>query len=93
MKECGHDKWKGFYDNDCQTDIKRNGIPTQAVNGVYQKYWRWSILFYQWQRLIIYPERDRKIMLLLNYENHLTDGELYQAMKEKENNKFDKISL
>ena len=32
-------------------------------------------------------------MLLLNYENHLTDGELYQAMKEKENNKFDKISL
>ena len=30
--------------------------------------------FYQWQRLIIYPERDRKIMLLLNYENHLTDG-------------------
>lgn len=40
--------------------------------------------FYQWQRLIIYPEKDRKILLLLNEENHMTDEELYAAMKERQ---------
>lgn len=38
---------------------------------------------YQWQRLVIYPEKDRKILLLLNEENHMTDEEFYTAMKEK----------
>lgn len=92
MKECRHDKWKGFYDNDCQTDIKETAYLLRLLMGYIRNIGD-GPYFYQWQRLIIYPERDRKIMLLLNYENHLTDGELYQAMKEKENNKFDKISL
>lgn len=37
--------------------------------------------FYQWQRLVIYPETDRKILLLLNEENHMMDEELYGAIK------------
>ena len=92
MKECGHDKWKGFYDNDCQTDIKETVYLLRLLMGYIRNIGD-GPYFYQWQRLIIYPERDRKIMLLLNYENHLTDGELYQAMKEKEYNKFDKNNL
>lgn len=83
MKECCHDKWAGFYDNDCQTDIKETAYLLRLLMG-YLRNLGDGPYFYQWQRQVIYPERDRKIMLLLNYENHLTDEELYRAMREKE---------
>ncbi|WP_215700663.1 glycosyl hydrolase 115 family protein [Clostridium sp. MCC353] len=83
MKECCHDKWKGFYDNDCQTDIKETAYLLKLLMG-YIRNLGDGPYFYQWQRQVIYPEKDRKIMLLLNYENHLTDEELYRAMKEKD---------
>ena len=82
MKGCCHDKWKGFYDNDCQTDIKETAYLLRLLMG-YIRNLGDGPYFYQWQRQVIYPEKDRKIMLLLNYENHLTDEELYQAIKEK----------
>lgn len=87
MKECCHDKWKGFYDNDCQTDIKETAYLLKQLMG-YIRNLGDGPYFYQWQRMVIYPEKDRKILLLLNYENHLTDEELYKAMKEKEYNAF-----
>lgn len=87
MKECSHDKWTGFYDNDCQTDVKETAYLLKLLMG-YIRNLGDGPYFYQWQRQVIYPERDRKIMLLLNYENHLTDEELYQAMKEKDSGKF-----
>ena len=87
MKECCHDKWKGFYDNDCQTDIKETAYLLRLLMG-YIRNLGDGPYFYQWQRQVIYPEKDRKILLLLNYENHLTDEELYQAMKEKKHNGF-----
>lgn len=83
MKACGHDKWKGFYDNDCQTDIKETAYLLRQLMG-YVRNLGDGPYFYQWQRLVIYQEKDRKILLLLNEENHMTDEELYGAMKEKE---------
>ncbi len=83
MKNCCHDKWTGFYDNDCQTDIKETAYLLRQLMG-YVRNLGDGPYFYQWQRLVIYPEKDRKILLLLNEENHLTDEELYLAMKEKQ---------
>lgn len=83
MEECCHGKWTGFYDNDCQTDIKETAYLLRLLMG-YIRNLGDGPYFYQWQRRVIYPEKDRKIMLLLNYENHLTDEELYRAMREKE---------
>nr|WP_314463009.1 glycosyl hydrolase 115 family protein [uncultured Clostridium sp.] len=82
MKSCCHDKWKGFYDNDCQTDMKETAYLLRQLMG-YVRNVGDGPYFYQWQRLVIYPEKDRKILLLLNEENHMTDEELYIAMKEK----------
>ena len=81
MKSCCHDKWKGFYDNDCQTDIKETAYLLRLLMG-YVRNLGDGPYFYQWQRLVIYPEKDRKILLLTNEENHLTDEALYLAMKE-----------
>ena len=38
--------------------------------------------FYGWQREVIYPPEDRRVVLLTNFENHMTDEALYQAMKK-----------
>lgn len=81
MERC-HGKWKGFYDNDCQTDIKETACLLRLLMG-YIRNLGDGPYFYLWQRKVIYPLKDQKIMLLLNYENHLTDEELYRAMAEK----------
>lgn len=39
--------------------------------------------FYEWQREFLYSEKDRKVMLILNMENHLKDGELFELMKTR----------
>lgn len=86
MKRCGHGKWKGFYDNDCQSDVKETAYLLRTLMG-YVRNLSDGPYFYEWQRMVIYPERDRKILLLTNEENHLTDEELYQAMKAKQKEK------
>lgn len=85
MKRCAHDKWNGFYDNDCQSDVKETAYLLRMLMG-YVRNLGDGPYFYQWQRLVIYPRQDRKILLLLNEENHLTNEELYQAMKENDIN-------
>lgn len=83
MRACGHGKWKGFYDNDCQTDIKETAYLIRLLMG-YVRNMDDGPYFYHWQRKVIYSERDSRILLLLNEENHLTDDEMYQAMKKKQ---------
>ncbi len=39
--------------------------------------------YYQWQRDFLYAEEDRRVMLVMNMENHLTDEELFRLMREK----------
>lgn len=39
--------------------------------------------FYKWQREFLYPEEDRRILLILNMDNHLRDLELFELMEEK----------
>ena len=80
MKACCHDKWIGFYDNDCQSDIKQTAYLLRLLMG-YVRNLGDGPYFYQWQREIIYSEEDRRVILLTNEENHMTDQALYGAMK------------
>lgn len=75
-----HDKWEGFYKNECLTDIKF----TAYLLGTLMRYIR--IIgdgphFYKWQREYLYKEEDKRVVLLTNMENHLTDDEFYQLIK------------
>ena len=83
LKARCHGKWKGFYDNDCQTDLKETAYLLRLLMG-YLRNLGDGPYFYKWQRIVTYPPEDRNILLLLNYENHMTDKELYLAMKEVE---------
>ncbi len=77
-----HDKWQGFYENDCETDIKQSAyvmeylMSTLRAIGDGPHYWAW-------QRDVQDPEEDRKVTLLLSTTNHLKDLELFDLMKQK----------
>lgn len=82
MEECCHDKWKGFYENDCQTDIGQTAYLLRLLMG-YVRNLGDGPYFYMWQREALYSEEDRRVVLLTNEEKHLTDMELYRAMRGK----------
>ena len=77
-----HGKWNGFYANECLTDIKQTAWVLQGLMS-----WIRTLddgpHYYQWQREFLYSEEDRRVMLILNMENHLTDQEIFILMKEK----------
>lgn len=82
MRQREHHKWNGFYANECLTDVKQTGYLLKHLMG-YIRNMGEGPHFYSWQREFLYSETDRKVMLITNFENHLTDEELYEYMKKK----------
>lgn len=81
MREREHGKWNGFYANECLTDIKQTAWVLEGLMA-----WLRTIddgpHYYEWQREFLYSEEDRRVMLILNMENHLTDREIFRLMEE-----------
>lgn len=82
MDVCSHGKWAGFYSNECLTDVKETAYLLRRVMS-YVRILGDGPYFYNWQREIIYPPKDRRVVLITNLENHMTDEALYAAMKER----------
>lgn len=82
MKAREHGKWHGFYRNECLTDIKQTAWMLENMMGFVRNLGD-GPHFYQWQREFLYPEEDRRILLILNMENHLNNLELFALMEEK----------
>lgn len=82
MRNREHGKWNGFYANECLTDVKQTARVLQSFMS-YVRNLGEGPHFYQWQREFLYSGEDRRVMLILNMENHLTDDELYTLIKEK----------
>ncbi|WZL81955.1 glycosyl hydrolase 115 family protein [Vallitaleaceae bacterium 9-2] len=82
MTDCEHDKWIGFYANDCLTDIRQTAWILKELMG-YVRNLGDGPHFYKWKREFMYSEQDRNIMLLLVHERHIDNGTLYQFMKAR----------
>lgn len=82
MREREHGKWKGFYENECLTDVKQTAWVLEGLMS-YLRNLGDGPHYYQWQRDFLYAEEDRKVMLIMNMENHLRDEELFGLMKQK----------
>lgn len=74
--------WQGFYYNDCFADIKHSAYMIKKAMGTIREIGD-NARHDKWYRETVYPIEDRKVMLLLVLDNHMTDWELYEAMKEK----------
>lgn len=82
MRQREHGKWHGFYENECLADIKQSSWVAETLMGYFRVLGD-GPHFYQWQREFLNSEEDRRVMLILNMENHLTHQELFALMKEK----------
>lgn len=81
MRRREHGKWRGFYENECLTDIK---LTARVLCG-YMSFVRnlgEGPYFYEWQRELLYSEEDKRVVLITNMENHLSDDEIYELMKD-----------
>lgn len=82
MRKREHGKWKEFYANDCFTDVKQTAWVLEGMMS-YVRNLGDGPHYYFWQRDFLYSEEDKRVMLLLNLENHLRDEELYELMEAK----------
>lgn len=82
MKDCEHGKWRGFYANECLTDVKQTAWVLDGLMS-YLRNLGDGPHFYRWQREFLYSEEDRRVLLILNLENHLKDDELFALMEAK----------
>ena len=82
MRSREHDKWMGFYQNDCLTDLKETGYCLKRLMGYIRNIGDGPD-FYIWQREVTYSKEDCQVVLITHMENHLTDWELYLARKEQ----------
>lgn len=82
MRSCEHGKWRGFYANECLTDVKQTAWVLKGLMS-YLRNLGDGPHFYQWQREFLNSEGDRRVYLILSMENHLKDEELFALMKEK----------
>ena len=79
-----HGKWKGFYHNECLTDVKQSAWVLEGLMA-YLRNLGDGPHYYKWQREYLYTEEERSVLLILNMENHLRDLELFELMeKERE---------
>ena len=82
MRDREHDKWEGFYANECLSDVKQTAYLLKHLMGYIRNIGE-GPHFFAWQRDFLYSETDRKVMLITNFENHVEDETLFQYMKEK----------
>lgn len=79
MRDREHGRWRLFYHNDCQADVKQSAWLMGVYMGVLRNNGD-GPHFYQWQRRFLDAPEDAQIMLILNMENHLDNDELFALM-------------
>lgn len=83
MRAAEYGVWNGFYENDCFADVKYTAYMVKKLMGLVREHGDNS-RHDKWYRDTVYAPEDRKIMTLLVNDNHMTDWELYEAMKKSE---------
>lgn len=74
--------WKGFYENECLTDIKYTAYILETLMQHYRLLGD-GPHFYGWQRKVLYSKEEQDVVLITNLENHLTSQALYEMYKRK----------
>lgn len=82
MRGREHGKWHNFFANECLTDVKQSAWVLEGLMSFVRNQGD-GPHFYRWQREFLYPEEDRRVLLVLNMDNHLRNEELFTWMEEK----------
>jgi len=82
MRAAEYDVWEDFYLNDCFADVKHTAYMVRKARSLVRETadgYRHD----HWYHKYCYAKEDQKIFLLLVTDNHMTDEELYQVMKDR----------
>ena len=82
MRSSEYGVWEGFYANECFADVKFTGYMAEKLMG-YVRELGDNARHDAWYRELMFDENDRQIVTLLIEDNHMTDKELYRAMKTR----------
>ncbi|KAB8292870.1 glycosyl hydrolase 115 family protein [Bifidobacterium avesanii] len=82
MDEAEHGVWRGYYGNECLADVAQSAWVMEYLMSFLRNVDD-GPHFYQWQREFIYSKESRKVLTILNLENHLTDDEIFDAMRPR----------
>lgn len=80
MHNAEYGVWKGFYDNDCLADIQFTSYLIGSVMRVVRVIGD-DERFADWYEDFVRPKADRKVRLLAITDHHMTDDDLFEAMK------------
>ena len=81
MKAAEYGVWRGFYENDCLTDIRFTAYMIRTVMRLVRVIGDDARLA-SWYEDYFRSSQDRKVRLLSITEHHKTDEELFAAMKD-----------
>lgn len=81
MRASEYGEWKDFYLNDCFADVKHTAYMIRKVMGVIRELGD-NVRHDAWYHEYCYAKEDQNVYLLLVTDNHMTDWELYEVMKE-----------
>lgn len=74
--------WKGFYRNECFADISHSAYMVRKYMGVIREAGD-DCYHVEWYRDAVYSREDRAITSLFVTDKHMTDWELYEALRRK----------
>ncbi|MCI2049513.1 MAG: glycosyl hydrolase 115 family protein [Lachnospiraceae bacterium] len=74
--------WKDFYLNDCFADVEHTAYMVKKVMGYIRELGD-NVRHDQWYHEFCCAKEDRGVYLLLVTDNHMTDWELFEVMKNK----------
>ena len=79
MRSHEHGIWEGFYENDCEADIRQSGFVAKSLMS-FLRVLGDGPHFYKWQRRFQKEAGGEKVHLILRTKAHLTDEELWELM-------------
>ena len=82
MRDSEYGIWQGFYFNECFADCKHTAYLIKKLMGIAREYGD-NARHDLWYREVMYAPEDRGVYTLLVNDNHMEDGELYLAAKER----------
>ena len=87
MRSHEHGIWKGFYANDCESDIRQSYYVAQSLMS-YLRVLGDGPHFYKWQRKYQQDAGGDKVLLILRLKSHITDDKMWELIDDQASSLF-----
>lgn len=87
MRSHEHGIWKGFYSNDCESDIRQSFYVAQSLMS-YLRVLGDGPHFYKWQRKYQQDAGGDKVLLILRLKSHITDDKMWELIDDQASSLF-----